>query len=470
MHGVLSRSRALLIFAVSAAVFFTGLLIVHAPSTIVLVASGTVTIAMALASGVKWETLHDGIIKTITTFIPAILILLSVGMLVGSWIICGTVPMLIYYGLKTISPGWFLVAALLLCTVMSVSTGTSWGTIGTVGIALMGVSAGLGIPLPYTAGAIVTGAIFGDKLSPLSDTTILASAVSGVYIFDHIKYMLWTTLPPYLIALIMYIVIGTNTAGATIESGQLDLIFNTLESLFDLNPVLLLPPIVVLSLVLMKKPALPTFMAGIIVGAVLAVLLQGVSLKDVSNAVYSGFSQATGEQVVDKMLVRGGIKSMLGSVALVIGAAIFGAPLRTIGVMDILLEFVNKVSRSSRAFMSGVFFMHTLLFSITGSYYVTFSTLGPIVAPMFDKFRLHRANLSRMLEDTGTSLAPIVPWSITGAFVSSTLGVATLDFALYAPLTYLGILFSLGYILFNFRIASSDTVITLQGARRRAGI
>lgn len=469
MDSALSRTKALSILIVSAAVLFLGILGVRASSTIVLIAAGTVAAGMAMAWGVKWDTLQEGIIRTITSFLPAILILLSVGMLIGSWIACGTVPLMIYYGLKIISPSWFLLASLLLCTVMSVSTGTSWGTIGTVGVALVGVSAGLGIPLSYTAGAIVTGAIFGDKLSPLSDTTVLASAVSGVYIFDHIKYMLWTTFPPFIIAVIMYTILGARVSGQAVEKSQIDLILVTLESSFQLNPILLLPPVAVLVLVLKGKPVLPTFVTGIVLASVMAVFLQGESLKDLSDVLYSGFSRSTQVAVVDKMLFRGGIKSMTGSIVLPIGAAIFGSPLRTIGVIDILLDHVKKFAKTSKAFLAGVFFLHSFLFMITASYYVTFVTMGPLVAPMFDRFKLHRANLSRMLEDTGTSFAPIVPWSVTGAFIAGTLGVATFDFALYAPLCYLGLVFSLGYILSGFKIASSTTVITEQGSKLSDG-
>ncbi len=468
ISGKLSNRKAMVILAVSVTVFLTGLILIKAPSAVVLIASGSVAMGLGMLSGVKWELFHEGIIRTITSFLPAILILIAVGMLIGSWIVCGTVPLLIYYGLKSISSSWFLVTSLLLCTVMSVATGTSWGTIGTVGIALMGVSSGLGIPLPYTAGAVVTGAIFGDKLSPLSDTTVLASGVSGVYIFDHIKYMLWTTLPPFIIALVLYAIIGIRVSGAMPEKGQIDLILATLESSFRLNPILLLPPSVILVLVLWKKPALPTFAAGVIIAAFLAVLVQGVSPGEVSKALMRGFSSPSGVDIVDKMLFRGGINSMLGSVLLPIAAAVFGSPLKTIGVVDIMLEKIGDSARNARSFLTGIFLTHSFLFLITSSYYVTFAAMGPMVAPVFDRLKLHRANLSRILEDTGTSFAPIVPWSITGAFVANTLGVGNLEFAIYAPITYLGMVFSLGYIVANFRIASSDEVITREGARQKA--
>jgi len=448
----LSTGRAMGILAVAVGVLFAGLLLVKASSTIALLASGAVTVAMALISGVSWDELHDDICKNISSFIPAILILLSVGMLVGAWIVSGTVPVMIDLGLKMLSPEWFLVATLFICTIMSVTTGTSWGTIGTVGIALMGVSVGLGVPLAYTAGAIVMGAIFGDKLSPLSDTTVLASAVSGVDIFDHVKYMLLTTVPPFAIGIAMYWFLG-NGAKGSLESAQLNLILATMEKTFTLSPMLLLPPITVLSLALMKKPALPVFAVGIVLAVILAVFIQQANLKDISSALLNGYAKSTGVEVVDKMLLRGGLKSMLGTVALLIAAAVFGAPLRTIGVMEVLIAFVRKFSNTGKVFQTGVFFLHGFLFMITGSYYVTFSAFAPMVRPVYDDLGLHRVNLSRMLEDTGTAFAPIVPWSVTGAFIATTLDVPTLEFALFAPITYGGMLCALAYIAFNYKIA-----------------
>jgi len=349
---------------------------------------------------------------------------------------------------------------------MSLATGTSWGTIGTVGVALMGISSGLGIPLAYTAGAIVMGAVFGDKLSPLSDTTVLASAVSGVYIFDHVKYMLWTTVPPYIAGVLLYIFLGAGAKGS-VESEQLSLILSTLNHSFVLSPILILPPAAVLVLVAMKKPVLPIFAVGVIIAVFLAYIIQDASLKDISSALFNGYAKATGVGMVDNMLLRGGIKSMTGTVVLPIAAAVFGVPLQKAGVIDILIEFVHKFAKSSRAFLSGMFFIHSFLFMITSSYYVTFAAFAPMVAPVYDDLKLHRANLSRMLEDTGTAFAPIVPWSVTGVFVASTLGITSAEFALYAPLTYGGMLCELAYIMLNFKIADSGTVITREGIKSK---
>lgn len=455
MEKKISDKGALSILSATVIFFFVGIMAVKANSTVVLIAAGTLNIGLAMLSGVRWNDLNEDICQNISTFIPAILVIIAVGMVVGAWIISGTIPLMIYYGLKMLSPSWFLIASLLICIVISVATGTSWGTIGTVGIALMGVSGGLGIPLHYTAGAVVSGAIFGDKISPLSDTTILASAVSDVYIYEHMKYLLLTTIPPMIFSVAMYWFLGRGASG-TIEGGQLEIILSTLEKNFSLDPVLILPPITVLLLVAMQKPALPTFAAGIIIAVLLAVVIQDAGLKDISSVLYSGYTKTTGVEIVDKMILRGGLKSMLGTVAILLAAAVFGSPLKTIGVIDILVRFVRKRAKTGKVFQLGMFFVHSFLFIITGSYYVTFSVFGPSVRSLYDEFGLNRINLSRLLEDTGTAFAPVIPWSVTGAFCAGTLNVPTSDYILFSPITYGAQISLLLYIIFDYKIANKE--------------
>lgn len=456
MERKISSAKALVMLVVSVLVVFCGVAFVKAPSTIVLVAAGTAVIILSLIWGIKWDDIQRDLMDNLKAMFLAILILLAVGMLVGSWILSGTVPLMIYYGLKVLNPSIFLFATAIICALMSVFTGTSWGTISTVGIALMGVSTGLGVPLHYTAGAVVVGAIFGDKLSPLSDTTVMASAVSGVDIVDHIKHMLYTTIPGFVISLVLYLIIGFQYGGGSIGGENYNLILSTLEGTFNLNPILLLPPVVVLFLIYKGKPTLPVFGVGIILGAILAMVFQGSSLAAVAGALNKGYTTATKVAIVDSMLLRGGLNGMLGSVALIIGAAFFGSPLRTSGVIDVLLDGILKVAKKGQTIMASTLFLHGFMFMITGSYYVTFAVLGPMVKPLYDKYGLHRKNLSRTLEDSGTALAPMVPWSVTGAFVATTLDVPTFQFLPYAPMLYLGIVFALIYIFTGFGIAKAD--------------
>ncbi|WZL73825.1 Na+/H+ antiporter NhaC [Clostridiaceae bacterium 35-E11] len=448
----ISTNQAVIMLLMSIVIIFGGVLIIKAPTTITLLIAGFGTIMLSLIYGIKWQDLQNGIIENITSMLVAILILLSVGMLVGSWIAAGTVPYMVYMGLKILSPSTFLFMTCLVCSAMSIMAGTSWGTIGTVGIALMGVSTGLGVPLHYTAGAIVVGAIFGDKLSPLSDTTVMSAAVSGVEIVDHIKQMLFTTIPGYVLSLILYLVLGFKFAQGSVNGENVTLILETLQNSFNLSPMLLIPPIVVLILIFKGKPTLPVFGVGIMIGCFIAVVFQGNSLTEIAKVLNAGFQKSTEVPIVDKMLMRGGISSMLGTVALLIAASIFGAPLRTSGVIDILLDKVKEMCSSWRSILISTFILHSLFFIITGSYYVTFAVLGPMFRPLYAKYQLDGTNLSRTLETTGTGLAAIIPWSVTGAFIASTLEVPTMQYFLYAPMLYVAIILSLVYFMTGFSI------------------
>ncbi|UCZ51439.1 Na+/H+ antiporter NhaC [Bacillus shivajii] len=468
MQGSVSSLKAMSLLILSAIIIFGGVIFIQAPTTIVLISAGIVVIALSLLWGIKWEKIENDLMDTLKTMFPAILILLSVGMLIGVWIASGTVPLMVYYGLQLLSPSVFLVVAALACAIMSIMAGTSWGTIGTVGVALMGVSIGLDIPLHYTAGAVVVGAIFGDKMSPLSDTTVLASAVSDVNIVDHIKYMLWTTIPGFLISLVLFFIIGLQFRGQSVAGEELQLILTTLEGNFNLNPLLLLPPFIVLFLIFKKKPTLPVFAVGIILGVILAIGFQGRGLLEIAIALNDGFSQSTGVEIVDEMLLRGGLTSMLGTTALLIAAAIFGAPLKSAGVIQVMLNMILKLAQKGRSVMVSTFTIHGVLFSITGSYYVTYSVIGPMMTSVYDKYGLHKKNLSRTLEDTGTSFAPVIPWSVTGAFIAGTLGVPTLEYIIYAPMTYLALVFGLIYILTGFKIAKAENTTDIKYDKNKA--
>lgn len=455
LHMKLSTWKAILLLVLSFSVVLGGILYLDAPTTIVLISAGVLVIILSLMWGVKWSNIEEDLVETLKSMLPAILILLAVGMLIGVWMLSGTIPLIVFYGLKSIDPSLFLIITAIICSVMSIMAGTSWGTIGTVGVALMGVSIGLGIPLHYTAGAIVVGAFFGDKLSPLSDTTIMAPAMAGVPIVDHIKHMLWTTIPGYVISLILYFLLGLQFDGQIGSNESVELILSTLSNNFTLNPILILPPLLVLVLIYLKKPTLPVFGVGIIAGCLLAVIFQGRELLEVFTALDGGYTDSINVPIVDEILQRGGMSSMLGTVALLISAAIFGSPLKSAGVIQVLLDKIVEFAKSGKAMMTSSLTLHGILFTITGSYYVTYAVIGPIISPLYDKFGLQRKNWSRTMEDTGTALSPIIPWGVTGAFVADTLQVSTGEFFLYAPMTYLGIIFALIYIFSGIGVSKT---------------
>lgn len=364
-------------------------------------------------------------------------------LLVGTWMASGTVPVMIYYGMKVLTPGLFLPVVCILCTLMSTMAGTSWGTLATVGVACMGVAQGLGVPLPAAAGAVCTGAFFGDKVSPLSDSPVITATVCEVPLMDGIRHALISTGPAYLISLVFYFVYGLRYSGGSVGGEVYEDILSAVSAEFWLSPVLLLPVLVVL--ILMKKPTIPTFIAGIAAGAVMAMLCQGVSLHDILTVMYSGFSADTGSDVVNSMLNRGGFTSMLSTIGLLIAAGIFGAPLRTAGVVDVLLAFVERIAKTSRSMSLGVLILHAVFFTITGAYYVSYPVVGGMVKDLYPEYHLDRKNLMRTMLDTGTGLAPMVSWSTTGSYTATTLGVSNLAFAPFAPMLWLSIVFSVIY-------------------------
>lgn len=449
----MSAGKSWAILIISTMTILSGVLIIKAPTTVVLIFTGLVTMFLSMMWGTKWDDIMTDILDMARRMFPSILILMFVGMLVGVWILSGTVPMMIYYGLKWISPSMFLVTSAILCAVMSIMTGTSWGTMSTIGIALMGVAVGLGIPAPYAAGSVIVGALFGDKMSPISDTTILAPAVSGVDVVDHIKYMLYTTVPSFLISLIVFFILGLKFKGGSFDSAEYNVILQTLESSFNMNILLIVPPFVVLFLIFKQKPVLPVFAVGIVLGGILAIVFQKVDILSVATALNKGFTTSTEVEIVDKMLLRGGINSMMGSVAVIIAASTFGAPLKTSGVIQLLVDKIQLWATGQKSLMFFSYLFHLLLIVVIGGYYTTFSIAGPILQPLFDKYGLERKNLSRLLEDTGTTFSPMVPWSSNGVFIASTLGVSVSQYILFIPISYLCIVFAMIYIFTGFTIA-----------------
>ena len=435
--------QAGLMLLVGIAVIIAGLLVMKLNNRIVLALDGVIMCLMAWCFGIPYAELQQGIKDTVSSMIVAILILLSVGVLVGVWMASGTVPVMIYYGMKVLTPGLFLPVVCILCTLMSTMAGTSWGTLATVGVACMGVAQGLGVPLPAAAGAVCTGAFFGDKVSPLSDSPVITATVCDVPLLEGIRHALLSTGPAYLLSRVFFFIYGRRYAGGTVGGEVYEDILSTVSGSFWLSPVLLIPVVVVVALILLKKPTIPTFVAGIAAGALLAMVCQGMGLKDILTVMYSGYSVDSGSEVVNSMLNRGGFTSMLSTIGLLIAVGIFGAPLRTAGVVDVLLVFVRKIAKTSRSMSLGVLLLHAVFFSITGAYYVSYPVVGGMVKDLYPEYHLDRKNLKRTLLDTGTGLAPMVSWSTTGSYTATTLGVGNLAFLPYAPMLWLSIVFSI---------------------------
>lgn len=458
MANSITVSKAVTLLLISLFIVIGGVVFIKAPTVIVLITGGAATIALSLLWGTKWKELENNLLDTLRMLMIPILILLAVGMLIGSWVMSGTLPLLMSYGLSLLNPTIFLLVVALCCTLMSIMTGTSWGTIGTLGIVFMGIAVGFGIPIPYAAGAIIVGAFFGDKMSPLSDSVITSSAFTGVDIVEHIKHMLYTTIPGYIISLALFLFLGLRMTGSTYQSSNVEQIISTLESNFNLNPILLLPPIVVLFLLLKRAPTLPALGVGVFFGCVLAAVFQNIGLSDMANILRDGFTIQTDIKVVNEMLSQGGLSSMLGTASIMIGAAIFSSPLMTAGVFQLIMDKFVSLIKDAKVMMTTSLLLNLFFVILTGTYAAAYALFGPLFAPLYEKYGLHRKNLSRTLEDTGTAFAPVVPWGMTAVFIEGTLHIKPFDYILYAPMIYTGIIFALIYIFTGYGIAKLDTI------------
>lgn len=402
---------------------------------------------MGLRLGYSWREIENGIIEGIVIALQACLILLVVGMLIGTWILSGIVPTMIYYGLQILSPSIFLVATTLICALVSLATGSSWSTAGTVGIALIGVGQGLGIPLPMVAGAIISGSYFGDKMSPLSDTTNLAPAVAGSEMFSHIRHMVYTTGPSFIIALVLYTLLGLRYGHDSARLDTIQQILITLNSNFSTSLILLIPPALVIAMVVFRIPALPALLGGAILGGVLAMIMQGTSLGQVLDVAQNGYVSQTGVAAVDNLLSRGGLESMLSTVALVMCALSFGGAMEHTGMLSVIAGAILRMAKTT-----GTLVMSTVLTCITMNViapdqYLSIIVPGRMYRDAFIKAGLAPKNLSRCLEDGGTLSSSLIPWNTGGAYMWATLGVY--PFA-YLPFAFLNLINPMVSIFYGF--------------------
>jgi NhaC family Na+:H+ antiporter len=344
---------------------------------------------------------------------------------------------MIFYGLKALSPGIFLGATMVICSVVSLGTGSSWSTAGTVGVALIGVGQGLGIPVSMVAGAIISGAYFGDKMSPLSDTTNLAPAVAGTDLFSHIRHMVYTVVPAYVIALALYGFLGMRFSGRVMESQNIEIIMSTMKEHFFIHPVLLLPPLLVIAMVILKVPPLPALLGGTLLGGVFALVAQSRSLGDVLTAAHAGHVSETGVAMVDELLTRGGLLSMMETVALIICALSFGGIMERTGMLRVLAGSLLRFVKSTGALVTTTVFSCIGMNIIAADQYIAIVVPGRMFKNAFDAKGLHPKNLSRVLENSGTMTSPLIPWNSCGAFMGATLGVNPL---IYLPYAFLNLL------------------------------
>lgn len=428
-----------MILAMSSSVF-----IFNIPIHITLITVTAFAVFVLLIRGYKWEDIMNHIEDAGKLAFPPLLILYVIGALIGTWIASGTVPIIIYWGLKLIHPSVFLVTTCLVCSVVSIATGSSWSTAGTVGVALMGVGGGLGINPAMTAGAIISGAYLGDKMSPMSDTTNLAPAVAEGDLFDHIKSMFYTTTPGFIIALLIYLILGFNHSGnANIES--INSILVAIEQNYNLNIITLIPPVIVIVAAIKKVPSLITLIIATIVAALIAIFMQGESISTITKIMDSGYVSSIGLPEIDSLLSRGGFQSMNWTCSLAMLGIALGTILEKSGVLQVLLSKMIRFTKTVGGLVCSTVISVIALNMVTASQYTSIVIGGRMFITEFKKKNMLPQTLSRTLEDAGTITSPLVPWNTCGVFMAGTLGVSTLEYAPFAVLCWVVPLISIAF-------------------------
>lgn len=439
----------------------------YGANQIALILAAGVAAAIGIKNGYRWKAIEQGIAKGISSAMGAILILLAVGSLIGTWILSGTVPTMIYFGLQLMEPTVFYAAACVICALVSVSIGSSWTTAATVGVALIGIAGGLGLSLEITAGAIISGAYFGDKMSPLSDTTNLAPAVAGTDLFTHIRHMVWTTLPSISIALVIFLTIGL-VQSPTSDQVNLEHTLNLMDQHFNISLLALIPLFIVLVMAYRKIPAFPTIIIGALIGGIFAFFLQPEALltfvgdtehsgfidkvDGVWRALFDGYKIDTGDAAVNDLLNRGGMSSMLNTVWLILCALTFGAVLEHTQLLQRLVLATLSLVHSTGSLIVTVVLTCIGVNVMAADQYIAIVLPGRMFKAEFQKRKLDSKNLSRTLEDSATITSPLIPWNTCGVYMSGTLGVATLAYLPFCFFNLINPVISMLYGMYDFKI------------------
>ena len=428
---------------------------------IVLIVSASIASAIALNIGFKWSELQIGIVNSISSAIPSILILFLVGSLAGSWMLSGIVPAMIYYGIQLLNPKIFLIASCLICIIVSVATGSSWTTSATIGIALIGIGKALGISEGLIAGSILSGAYFGDKMSPLSDTTNLSPAVAGSDLFSHIRYLSYTAFPSILICLVLFLFLGLSNY-SNINQTNSTLISNAISEKFYLSPILFFVPLFVIFLIYKKIKALPSLFCGTLLGVIFALIFQPDLVKEVSGindsnfkslfvgimkSLYGTISISTSNEMVNELLTSGGMFGMLSTIWLIFSAMIFGGVMEVSGFLKKIVNTILNSVKSTGSLVSSTVGT-CVFFNLTASdQYLSIVVPGRMFSETYKKNGLDPVNLSRTLEDGGTVTSVLVPWNTCGAYHATVLNVSTIT---YLPYCFFSIISPLMTILFAY--------------------
>ncbi len=433
---------------------------------IALLLAATVGVAIVHRNGLGWEEIKDKIVHTIGSAMPAMLILLLIGSLAGTWMISGVVPAMIYYGLDLIHPKVFLFTAVVVSAVISVVTGSSWSTVATIGVALLGIGKALGMNEALVAGAIISGAYFGDKMSPLSDTTNLAPAMAGTDLFTHVRYMVYTTTPSMIITLIIFLIIGFNTGGNS-AMADVEQVQSAISHHFNTSPILFLVPVLLLVIIILKMPPLPSLMIGTLLGGIFAVIFQPQVIIEIAGAgmsyfkaSYIGFMQSmfgsvsltTENESVNELLSTTGMSGMLDTIWLILSAMVFGGVMEAGGLLERIIRPVVRYAQSTGSLVASTV-VTCIFFNTTASdQYISIVVPGRMFRKAYEEKGLKPELLSRTLEDSGTMTSVLIPWNTCGATQSRVLGVGTWEYVPYCFFNLISPLMSILYAYLNIKI------------------
>lgn len=404
-------------------------------------------IAVGLRIGYTYYEMQKGLMQGITDGLEAVLVLISVGALIGTWIVGGIVPTMIYYGLSIINPSIFLLAAFVICAITSLATGTSFGSAGTAGIAMMGIGISFGLPVALVAGAVISGCYVGDKLSPLSDTTVMTASLTKVDIVEHIKSMLYVSLPAFVIAGTGFLITGFFFKSTGGDLARVETTMASLTEFFNVSWYMLIPAVIVIALLAMRMPAIPVILTGALLGSIWAFLFQGVTMLDSFNALYTGSTIESGVEFIDSLLNRGGIVFMLDVIVLILFALGVGGLMERVGILRAItmrmLAWANNAGKTTLSTMLSAFFGNFF----GGAAYVSLITGSKITEENYERLNIDKRILSRNTEAGGTVTTPMVPWSDGGVFMATALGVSTLA---YLPFLWFNILVVIIALIYGF--------------------
>ena len=431
--------EALLVLVFLVAMLAVGIIIYGVDPHVPMLLGVAGAAALAWRLGYKWDEIEKFMVNGISKAMQSIMILVVIGVLIGVWLDSGVVPAMIYYGLHILKPQIFFIATVLICSITALATGTSWGTMGTMGVALMGIGIGLGMNPAMTAGAILSGAYFGDKMSPLSDTTNLAPAMSGTDLMSHIKFMIVPTAIVYVVTLVIFGVLGASQySGGEADLSKVVLYEDSIADIFNINPMLLLPPVIVIVAVALKVPAIPGIALGILAGAVVGVIYQpDCSIGTLFECGMNGYVCATGIEEIDDLLSSGGLMNMMFSVSMTIIAMMFGGIMEATHQLEVIVDKIKGLVKGPAGLVGLTEVTCVVSNAVMPEQYISIVVPGRMYAEEYKKRGLSATSLSNALESSGTVTSALIPWNTCGVFITSTLGISAIQYAPYAFFNWL---------------------------------